>query len=57
MSVFFAVIAVSVCLFIVASIAFVWSVRSNQYEDVERNGQDIFYDLKAKPGSSGERDD
>ena len=55
MTIYYFVISISFLVFVIASAVFVWSVSSNQYEDVERNGQDIFFDKNIKGGSDDQR--
>lgn len=56
MSIFMVILCVSVGFLGLACTVFIWCVRNNQYDDVERSGQDIFfdqYDVKCQ----GEADD
>jgi len=44
MNIFFIIVAASVGFLSLACAAFIWCVRNHQYDDVERSGQDIFFD-------------
>lgn len=42
-------IPVALVLSIVIIAAFLWAVKSDQFEDLERHGQDIFFDSESEP--------
>ena len=42
-------IPVALVLSIVIIAAFLWAVKSDQFEDLERHGQDIFFDSEPEP--------
>ncbi|AVJ55948.1 cbb3-type cytochrome oxidase assembly protein CcoS [Idiomarina sp. OT37-5b] len=44
MSVIYALIPVAIIFVVIAVIVFFWAVRSNQFEDIEREGSRILLD-------------
>ncbi|OIN02142.1 cytochrome oxidase maturation protein, cbb3-type [Idiomarina sp. MD25a] len=44
MSVIYALIPVAILFVILAVVVFFWAVRSNQFEDIERQGMNILMD-------------
>ncbi|PYE34358.1 cbb3-type cytochrome oxidase maturation protein [Idiomarina fontislapidosi] len=44
MSVIYALIPVAILFVILAVVIFFWAVRSNQFEDIERQGMNILMD-------------
>lgn len=45
-------VALLLCFFVIA--AFLWAVKSDQFEDLERHGQDILFDADQN-SESGEK--
>jgi cbb3-type cytochrome oxidase maturation protein len=49
MSILYILIPIAVVFVFVAIALFVWAVRSNQFEDLERHGSDILFEDSVKP--------
>ncbi|TKB50453.1 cbb3-type cytochrome oxidase assembly protein CcoS [Ferrimonas sediminicola] len=49
MSIIFTLIPVAILFVIIAVIVFFWAVKSDQFEDLDRQGSSILFDDEQKP--------
>jgi cbb3-type cytochrome oxidase maturation protein len=52
MSIIYVLIPIAILLVIIAIVVFFWAVKSNQFEDLERQGYSILFDDDVKSTSS-----
>jgi cbb3-type cytochrome oxidase maturation protein len=54
MNIIYVLIPIAIIIVAVAIVAFFWAVKSNQFEDLERQGHSILFDDDVKPLSKSE---
>ena len=56
MEILYLLIPMAVVLFIVILWAFSWSVKNDQFEDLERHGYDVLFDDDIDPSQKTDKD-
>lgn len=50
MNIIFVLIPIAILFVIIAAVVFFWAIRSEQFEDLDRQGSNILFDEDKTPG-------